>query len=191
MRKIVLASSSPTRKELMEKLGIPFVIEPSTYEEDMSLKLPPKKLAEKLAHGKAAAVAKNHKDAIVIGADTFVTFRGKLLGKPGAPAAAIRMLKMLSGKTHSIITGLVLLDTQKKKEASKTVETHVTFRKLTLSEIKRYVNTGEPLKKAGAYGILERGALFVERVDGDYTNVAGLPLPTLVVELRRMGIELK
>lgn len=189
MQKIVLASSSPTRKELMGKLGIPFSIEPSTYEEDITLKLPPKELAKQLAHNKAAAVARNHKNAIVLGADTFVIYKGNPLGKPNSPKNAIRMLKMLSGKTHSVITGLALLDTKNKKKVLKTVETHVTFRKLVLKEIERYVETGEPLNKAGSYGIMEHGVLFIERVDGDYTNVAGLPLSALIIELRKLGVE--
>lgn len=190
MIKIILASASPRRKELLEKTGIPFIVEVSDYKEDMNLKLKPLELAKELSRGKAEAVARNHKDEdlLIIGADTFVVLKGKILGKPHTPERAKKMIKEMSGKAHSVITGFTIIDAKSGKEISKAVESKVVFRKLTNEEIENYVKTGEPLDKAGAYAIQEFGAVLIERIEGDYTNIVGLPLPALIEELRKFGI---
>ena len=186
---IILASKSPRRKELLKKLGIKFKIDPSEYKEDMNLKLKPQGLAKRLSCEKAKAVAKKYKNAIIIAADTFIVFKGKLLGKPHTETEAKKMLKKLSGKSHSVITGFTIIDTRKKKIISKSVETKVYFKKLTQSEIDNYVKSKEPLDKAGAYAIQGLGAFLVEKIEGDYFNVIGLPLKTLAESLRNFNVK--
>jgi septum formation protein len=192
MVKIILASASPRRKYLLEKLGIPFEIEVSNFEEDMNLKLPPLELAKVLSSGKAEAVAKNHsgEDVIIIGADTFVVLDGKILGKPHTPERAKEMIGKMSGRGHSIITGFTVIDTKSNKKVSKAIESKVYFRNLSESEIENYVKTGETLDKAGAYAIQEAGATLVEKTEGDFTTIIGLPIPALVEELKNFGINL-
>lgn len=189
MRKIILASVSPWRKKVLTEAGIPFTVEESGYEEDMSLALPPRVLARHLALGKANTAAARHADAVVIGADTFVVYRGALLGKPHTPKRAGEMLEMLSGKTHTILTGFAVVDSKTGKHISKTVGTRVKFRKLSPEEIAAYVKTGEPLKAAGAYVIQGEGARLVEKTTGDRNNVAGLPLSAVLETLGKFGVE--
>lgn len=190
MTKIILASASPRRKELLEKLQIPFAVEVSNYKEDNHLKLNPLELAKTLSLGKAEAVAEKHKgeNALIIGADTFVVLNNKVLGKPHTFKRAKAMIKKMSGKTHSVITGFTLIDLKSGKKISKAVESKVYFRKLTEEEIDTYVRTGKPLDKAGAYAIQEAGCVLIERIKGDYTNIVGLPLPSLIKELKKFGI---
>ena len=192
MSKIILASASPRRKELFEQTGIPFVVEVSDYREDMNLKLKPLELAKELSRGKAEAVAKNHKneDAVIIGADTFVVFKNKILGKPHTAKKAKEMIKEMSGRGHSVITGFTVLDVKSGREVSRAVESKVFFRKLTDKEIDTYVKNGEPLDKAGAYAIQEFGSVLIKKVDGDYSNIVGLPLAPLIEELKKFGVKL-
>src|SRR3989344_5050457 len=146
MRKIVLASTSPRRKELLGKTGLTFVVDPGDYEEDMTLKMTPTRLAKHLSRGKAESVARRHSDAIVIGADTFIAHKGVLMGKPHTPSKATTMLKKLSGRAHSVITGFTIIDTKSGKNISRAVSSKVHFKKLTTREIEAYVRTGEPLE---------------------------------------------
>jgi septum formation protein len=190
MKKLILASASPRRKEILESVGLKFGICVSNYEEDLGMKKEPRTLARFLSRKKAEEVADKHKNAIIIAADTFIVFRDKLLGKPHTAKEAVRMLTMLNGKAHSVITGFTVLDTGTKKRVSKSVETKVYFRKLTQKEIKAYVNTKEPLDKAGAYAIQGLGALFVEKIEGDFLNVVGLPLAALSETLKGFGINI-
>ncbi len=190
MPKIILASASPRRKELLEKTGVPFIVEVSDYEEDMNLKLKPLELAKELSMGKAEAVVKKHEgeEAVIIGADTFVVLNDKILGKPHTPEKAKEMIKEMSGRVHSVITGFTIIDAKSGKKISKAVESKVYFRRLTGKEIEDYVSTGEPLDKAGAYAIQEAGSVLIEKIEGDYTNIVGLPLPSLIEELKNFGI---
>lgn len=188
MKKIILASTSPRRKEIFSKLKLPFSIKPSDYKEDMSLNLPAEKLVVRLAAEKAKAVAKKYKNSVVIAADTFVVFNKKHLGKPKTAAKARAMLKLLSGKKHYIITGVAIVDSGSGKIASFYEKTFVKFAKLSQKTIDAYIKTGEPLDRAGAYAIQERGALLVEKIEGDFYNAVGLPLKTLVQELKKFGI---
>jgi len=187
MRKIILASSSPRRKELLERLGFPFTVEPGDYEEDMTLSLPPVELAETLATGKAKCVAIMHDDAIVIGADTFVEIDGTVLGKPHTAEAAVAMLQKLSGKTHQVHTGYCVIDTKTGETRSGTETAQITFREVSEREITAYVATGEPLDKAGAYAIQGGGQAFVSSIEGDYDAIVGLPLAKISEELRAFG----
>lgn len=176
MKKLVLASSSFTRKNLLTEAGFTFEIDPSSYEEDMTLPMSPQELVMHLSKGKAEDVAKRHKASIILGADTIIVYQDKLLGKPHTPEKAKEMLKMLSGKAHSALTGFTIIDTESNNVFSKSVETKVFFRELTDKEIDDYIATGEPLNKAGAYAILEKGGNFVEKIEGSKSNIAGLPM---------------
>lgn len=189
MRKVILASVSPWRKKILTEAGIPFTVEKSGYKEDMSIALAPRVLARRLALGKAKAAAARHKDAVVIGADTFVVYRGALLGKPHTPKRAGEMLGMLSGKTHTILTGFAVVDSKTGKYLSKTVGTRVKFRKLSPEEISSYVKTREPLEAAGAYVIQGRGSRLIQHTDGNPDNVAGLPLSAVLEALGKFGVK--
>lgn len=190
MKKIILASRSPRRKQLLEQIGLEFEIDPSDYHEDMSLKMPPRKLAEYLSLGKAEDAAKRHKDSIIISADTFCVLNGKIMGKPHTKENARKMLKEFSGKAHSVITGFTIIDTQTNKRISKSAETKIYFKKLSEEEINNYIETGEPLEFAGAYAIQHLGGLFVKKIDGDYSNIIGIPLLPLTEELKKFGINI-
>ena len=188
MKRIVLASASPRRKELLEQIGLRFEVEPSDYEEDIVPGSEPHEMARKLSLGKARAAARKHRNAIIIAADTFVVFGDRILGKPRTDAEAREMLRALNGQAHSVITGFTILDTETGKVLSRSVETRVHMRKLTLKEIDSYVRTKEPLGKAGGYAIQGLGAVLIERIEGDYSNVVGLPLSALAESLREFGV---
>jgi nucleoside triphosphate pyrophosphatase len=190
MKRIILASASPRRKELLEKIGLKFEVEPSNYAEDMHSTLSPDELARAMSLEKAKVVAGKHKNAIVIAADTFIVFRGKILGKPNTSAEARRMLMRLRGKCHSVITGFTIVDTDKDKVLTKSVETVVYIKNLTPEEIDAYVKSGEPLDKAGAYAIQGLGSVIVEKIEGDYFNVIGLPVSVLAEGLKEFGIHI-
>lgn len=189
MKEVILASASPRRKELLERIGLRFKVEPSEYEENILSGLEPHELARKISLEKAKVVADKHRNAIVIAADTFIVFDGRILGKPHTKTEARKMLEAISGKSHSVITGFSIIDTGKNKTLSRAVETRVHIRKLTLAEIDAYIKSGEPLDKAGAYAIQELGAVFVEKIEGDYFNVIGLPLSALTEALKEFGIK--
>ena len=188
MRKVILASVSPWRKKMLASTGIPFQVEESGYKENMEQKLAPRVLARRLALSKAKKVAARHKDAVVIGADTFVVFRDQLLGKPLTPKRAVEMLTALSGKTHILLTGFAIVDSKTGRSISKAVGTRVTFRTLSAHEIEEYIRTGKPMSAAGAYVIQEGGAKLIKRTEGNVNNIAGLPLADVVDALKKFGI---
>ena len=176
---------------MLASTGIPFRVEESGYKENMKLRVAPRALARRLALGKARKVARRHADAVVIGADTFVVFRGKLLGKPYTLKRAIQMLRMLSGKTHMLLTGFAIVDSKTNRSVSKVVGTKVTLRKLSVREIEEYVKTGQPLDAAGAYVIQGGGAKLMKKTEGDVNNIAGLPLADVVEALKKFGVSMK
>ncbi len=188
MKKIILASQSPRRKDLLKQIGLEFEIDPSSYEEDMTLKMEPKKLAEFLSLGKAKDVAQRYKDSIIISADTIVAVDGEVFGKPKTPERAKYMLQKLSSRDHSVITGFTIIDTKTNKQISKSIETKVYFRDISDEEIDAYIATGEPLEFAGAYAIQHLGGLFVEKIEGDYFNILGLPILPITIELKKFSI---
>lgn len=188
MRKIVLASASPRREEILKITGLDFEICISDYEEDIDLPLPPHELAKFLSGKKAEAVLHKYKNAIVISADTFIAFQNKVLGKPHIEREAVNMLKMLNGKAHSVITGFTVTDTASSMVLSDSVETRVYFKDISDEEIKAYVKSKEPLDKAGAYAIQGLGAVFIEKIEGDFFNVVGLPLSALIESLKKFGV---
>lgn len=190
MKKLILASTSSRRKELLQQTGVDFEVVPSKYEEDMTLKLSPFELAKTLSKGKAKDVADRYKNAVVIGADTFLVFKNKLLGKPKNMKDAKRMLTNLGGKTHSVITGFTIIDTDTKKTVSKVVEAKVYFRKLSSEEIEKYIKKDNPLDKAGAYNLLGGAGIFVRKLEGDFFTIIGLPLCSLSLELKKFGINI-
>jgi septum formation protein len=199
-RKIVLASGSPRRKELLEKIGVEFTVDPSDYPEDwqstiqinkdLGIALIPEKLAQSISIRKAAAVAPKYPNAIIIAADTLGVLRGKVIGKPRTPDEARQMLQALSGKSHRVVTAFTILDSKNNKMVTRAVVTRVYFKKLDHAEIDNYVKTGEPLDKAGAYAIQGKGSIFVEKIDGDYYNVMGLPLNSLSESLKEFGVQI-
>ena len=188
MRKIVLASASPRRKEILEITGLKFTVCVSDYEEDLDLSLRPRELARFLSRKKAEAVAYKYKNSIIIAADTFIVFRNRLLGKPHTENEAEKMLRLLNGRAHAVITGFTILDTGTSKKISRSVETTVYFKRLSSEEMRAYVRSKEPLDKAGAYAIQGLGAVFIEKIEGDFFNVVGLPLCALTESLKKFGV---
>jgi len=174
---IILASSSPRRRELLSMIGLHYVIETSGEEEIQPHGLPPAEFVKTLALQKAQPVADLHPEDCVIGADTIVYLEGDILGKPHTPEVAKAYLTRMQGKQHIVFTGVAVL--KNGKSDVRHCETRVTFAPMTQREIEAYVATGEPLDKAGAYGVQGPGGIFVERVEGNYFNVIGLPLPLL------------
>ena len=186
---IILASGSPRRKQLLAQMGVKdFKIVASDADETVAPGLPPAQIVETLSARKAEAVAgEAGPGALVIAADTIVTLEGAVLGKPADELEAFRMLSALSGQRHQVYTGVtLLLDGARRTEHEVTT---VTFRELTEADITRYIATGEPMDKAGAYGIQGFGALLVERIEGDYFNVMGLPVCRLGGMLAGLGID--
>ena len=185
---LVLASRSPRRRALLERLGLAFEVRPGEAEEVWPAGLAPAEAVERLALEKASEGAEQPEQppgALTLGADTVVVLHGDVLGKPRDAADAARMLRRLSGATHTVYTGLALVHPASGRAATAHEATAVTFAPLSDAEIARYVATGAPLDKAGAYGIQDdHGALFVARVEGDYYNVVGLPLHRLYRLLR-------
>ncbi len=190
MRKVVLASGSPRRKDILNKIGLNFSVEESGYPEDLGLNLSPTELAEFLSLKKAETVAQNHKDAIIIGADTLVVLDGKIYGKPEDNEDAKKMLGQLSGTTHTLITAFTIIDTESGKTFTQSDKALVTFKKLNSEEIDWYVSTGEPMGKAGAYASQEKGMVFVEKINGNFSTVVGLPAHLITESLKTFGINI-
>lgn len=182
MQRLVLASKSPRRKELLDLLQIPFEIIVSEIDETINLKGDLKKEIENLAYRKAQKVFETNQDAIVVGSDTIVVIDNEVLGKPKDKKDAFRMLKMLSGNTHEVITGVCLLSRDKKDTFSST--TKVKFNDLSDEEIEEYLNTKEPYDKAGAYAIQGLGAKYINSIEGDYYTVMGLPIAEVYKRLK-------
>jgi septum formation protein len=178
---IILASSSPRRRQLLSYIISDFEVIPSGIEEEASGT--PRQIVIKLAKDKAQDVERSRPDALVIGADTIVVLGGKVLGKPKDKSDAAVMLSMLSGKSHKVYTGVAVI--YQGKVISRCCVTEVTFDDMTREEISDYIETGEPMDKAGAYGIQGYGSKFITKVSGDYFNVMGLPVNTLYKMLKR------
>lgn len=188
MKKIILASTSSRRKQLLKKTGLKFETVESGFKEVMDQKKDPHQLARKLSLGKAKKVAKRYKNAIIIAADTFIVCKGEYLSKVYTDTKARGILSKLSGKIHLVITGITVIDTQQKKTVSRSVETKVHFKKLTGKEMDGYIKSKEPIGVAGSYRIQDKASFLVEKIEGDYYNVVGLPLFTLIEILKEFGI---
>ncbi len=187
---LVLASSSPRRKELLTALGVPFRVVPAEVDERPMTGESPVQIAERLAREKAAAVAARlEPSAVVLGADTVVAMSdGEVLGKPTDAEDAARMLRRLSGEEHFVHTGFAVVSREHELDVVHSVTTRVRFTRLTPEDIAAYVRTGEPMDKAGAYGIQGIGGMFVRSITGSYSNVVGLPLAEVREALREASL---
>jgi len=188
MKQIILASTSPRRKEILSRLGIKFKAVDTKYREVMHEHFKPNDLVKFLSLGKALAGVKKYPQAVVIAADTIVVLRGKKLGKPKNKAEAGRMLKEISGSKHLIVTGLTVIDATTRQVLSACAHNTVHFKKISPEEIAQYIATKEPMDKAGAYAVQGIGSKFIKKVEGDFTNAVGMPLKTLKGILKEMGI---
>ena len=191
MKKMILASASPRRRELLEQGGIPFTVIPSQAEEKLTT-TQPGLAVEELSYLKCSDIyEKSAEAAVVIGADTVVASEGKILGKPSSKEDAVKMLQSLQGKAHEVYTGVTIMVREGDENRKKTFheKTKVVFYPMSEEEIRSYVDTGEPMDKAGAYGIQGKSAVFIKEISGDYNNVVGLPLARIYQELKNMGIE--
>ena len=183
---LILAAASPRRKELLGLYGIPFTVRAADIDETMDPDKPPFDEVARLSREKALAVPREPED-VVVAADTIVVCDGIVLGKPRDEAQAIEMLSLLSGRAHQVMTGCTVLRGQKDETFTEVTDIH--FRPLSPGEIRRYVSTGEPMDKAGAYGIQGGAALFCQRMEGDYYNVMGLPVCALGQVLKQIAPE--
>jgi len=215
---LILASSSPRRKELLAALGLTFTIDPSDADESFAPGTPPDEVVRMLALRKAESVAARHEQGLVIGSDTIVVLDGAILGKPVDEADARRMLAMLQGRGHAVYSGVAIVDAATMREARQSTSeeaelgdigryrvltetpdggpqavighsvSKVTFRPMSDGDIEAYVKTGEPLDKAGSYGVQGLGSVFVEKIEGDFYTIMGLPLNLLYQMLLKFGI---
>lgn len=186
MKKIVLASKSPRRKELLEKCNISFITDPADIDETINDSLSFEEAIQELSFRKAEAVLRRNEEAIVIGSDTIVTIDGEILGKPENHADAKRMLSLLQGRTHRVITGLCILSKNRCYQDVSVSE--VTFAQMDEKEIETYIATGECDDKAGAYGIQGLGGRYVTEIKGDYYAIMGLPLNKVYEELKNVSL---
>jgi septum formation protein len=187
---VILASNSPRRRDLLTQAGLTFLVAPADVDERVLAGEKPEEYALRVAADKARAAAGRTRSGIVIAADTIVVLDDQILGKPVDARDAERMLSLLSGRQHQVMTGLVVCDAATGRTDARVAVSAVWFKRLSPAEISAYVATGEPLDKAGAYGIQERGALLVEKIEGCYFNIVGLPLFLLGQMLRDFGIAL-
>jgi septum formation protein len=183
MKHIILASASPRRKEILELADLKFDVMPSDAQE-ITTKTAPNEVVMELASIKAKDIyKKSEKQSMVVGADTVVAYQGQILGKPADEADAKRMLTMLSGQTHEVYTGVCVIEDGKTKTFYE--ETKVTFYEISDEQIDRYIKTGEPMDKAGSYGIQGKAAVFIKGIEGDYYNVVGFPIARFLQEITK------
>ncbi len=188
-RKIILASRSPRRKQLLEQIGLKFEIRESEYEEVMKANSDPYELVKLLALNKARDVARHYNDAIIIGADSIVVFNNKFIGKPKDREEIRGLLRDFSGKEHKVISGFAIIDTRNNIEINDFGEASLLFRDLTEEEIDDYINSGDPIDVAGGYNMFARAPVLLESIKGDFYSIVGLPLNKVFVELRKLGIK--
>ena len=175
MRKIILASASPRRRELLSKIGLEFDVVPSNYDEKLDSDIFTYEKIENLALNKAKDVASRiNESAIIIAADTVVVLNGKILGKPHTKQDAREMISALSAKMHEVITAIAMIDTESKKTIVRSNSTKVKFRKISEDEVEKYISTDEPYDKAGGYAAQGLAAIFIEKIDGCFNNVVGI-----------------
>lgn len=189
MLPIYLASASPRRRELMEQLGLPFTVVVSNVDESIADTVPPGRMVEILSERKAREVAGELNRGLVIGSDTVVVWRDRILGKPRDSREALEMLACLQGDEHSVYSGLAVIDAETGVVHVSHERTRVFFRPAGLDELKMYVDTGEPMDKAGGYAIQGLGVVFVKGIEGCYFNVVGLPLARLTRVLKGFGVD--
>jgi septum formation protein len=188
-RQVILASTSPRRKQLLELLRVKFKAVDPGYEEIMDQKMRHEDLVKFLALGKAQAAAKKYPNAVIIAADTVVSFNGKAIGKPKNKAVAEKMLKSLGAKSHYIISAVAVLDSKTKQVFVAADKIKIYFRKLSSADIKNYIATGEPMDRAGAYAFQGLGFNFVEKLEGDITTAVGMPMELVYNFLQKLGVK--
>lgn len=190
-KELILASASPRRKELLENLGLSFKTIPSDADETIDNNITPDEAVQIIAKRKAEDIIHQvNYPAIIIGCDTTVVIDNKTLGKPIDFDDAFSMLKTLSGRSHRVVSGVVVIDTKDNKLLSESVSSEVIFRELTDEEIINYIKTGEPMDKAGAYAIQGLAGTFVSKINGCYSNIVGLPISCLSEMLKQVGIDI-
>lgn len=190
MNRIVLASASPRRSQLLKQIEVEFSVQPSGIDESKIHDSSAIDLVQQLAVAKSKDVAKKLDKGLVIGADTVVAYKNQILGQPDSHDEAATMLTKLNGTYHQVITGLAVIDIEASIQKVDYKTTEVEMRKITNQEISDYINTGEPMDKAGGYGIQQRGAVFITGINGSYTNVVGLPVAKLVMMCRELGYKI-
>jgi len=192
MKKLILASSSPRRKQLLQMLGLSFEVIPSNIDEKLDPKLSPRQQVENLSLQKAQTIETQfkNKNVLIIAADTMVVLKGEVIGKPKDEKDAIKILQKLSGTKHSIVTGFTLLDTETKKYVTNSTETKIWFRKISSVEIEAYIKREQPFDKAGGYAIHELASVFIEKIEGDDSGATGLSVFLLTKELKKFGINI-
>lgn len=189
-RRLILASESPRRAQLFRQVGLEFVVRKSGADERNDVPVEPKQHVLVLSRRKAEHVAVSETDALVVGADTIVVIDGQILGKPTSREHAFQMLRQLSGRTHRVFTGFAVVDTRTGTSVADVEVTEVHFRELEEDEIWRYIDTGSPMDKAGAYGIQDQSAVFVDWINGCFYNVVGFPLARFYVRMREFLAQL-
>lgn len=187
---MILASKSPRRKEILENFGFSFRIENPDIDESSS-KLHAREQIEEISRKKALAIGEKFPEEYVVSADTAVVTDDKILGKPKDKEEALEMLNLLSGKTHKVITAYSIYNLKKNVDITRSIETEVKFRRLTRETIDWYIESGEPMDKAGAYGIQGKGAMLVEGINGDFFSVMGFPIGDFIESLGKLEVELK
>jgi len=187
MKQLVLASASPRRKELLEELGFEFMVHPSDFEEK-DTHLTPEELVNHNALGKAQDVARHHRNSLIIGVDTVGAFQDHILNKPTDRKDAKRILRLINNTTHRVISGICVMDSDKKRAITAVETTLITMDRMEDSEIDAYIRSGEGEDKAAGYAIQGLGSLFVKKIEGDYFNVVGLPIYRLRKLLKKMGV---
>ncbi len=190
---VILASGSPRRKELLASLGLPFTVVKSDVDEAAIPvdHLSPEEIVQRLSAAKAQAVAATQPSALVIGSDTLVVLEGDIFGKPNTPKEAFQMLSRLQNQTHTVYSGITLIDTRQEKTVSGHLATQVTMKAMSEDEIWDYIQTQEPMDKAGAYAIQGFGSLLIEKIDGCYFNVVGMSLFLLNQLIEQLGYSLR
>lgn len=187
-QKIILASKSFRRKQLLKQMGLRFEIRESRYEEDMQARSNPYELVKFLALKKAEEVASHYNNGIVIGADTFIIYKNDFIGKPKSREAAKKILEEFSGNEHKVVSGFAIIDVKNKKIINDFGEAKVKFRNLSNNEIEDYLDTGEFSDKAGGYGLQDKAAVLIESISGDFYSIIGLPISKIYCVLKDMGI---
>jgi septum formation protein len=187
----ILASASPRRKAILSRLGLHFLVDPGrSPEPERRIGESPERYALRMARVKAKEVSERHRSGLIISADTIVVIKGQVLGKPANRAEARRMLRVLSGRWHEVLSGVCLLDCSQRRIRSALGRSRVHFRKLASNEIEWYLDSGEQQDKAGAYGIQGRAALFIDRIEGCYFNVVGFPIAAFLKLCHAWNIDL-
>lgn len=190
MERLTLASGSPRRQEILTNLGLNFTVLPANIDESPQPAEEPQSYALRMAVQKAMAAANKVESGLIIGADTIVVVNGQIMGKPCDAAEAAQQLRALSGREHIVFSGLGIVDKSTGRTVSTLEQTIVYFKEMSDAEIQAYIGTGEPLDKAGSYGIQGKGAVFIRRIEGDYFNVVGLPVAKLYSLLGELGYKL-